>query len=40
MPYNFGNGSNGGRGLSQAVSNLYASIANSATATYSAGVAA
>ncbi|CAI9407644.1 hypothetical protein ANOBCDAF_01698 [Pleomorphomonas sp. T1.2MG-36] len=38
MPYNFGSGSKGG--LSQAVSNLYASIANSAAMTYSAGVAA
>jgi len=38
MPYNFGNGSKGG--LSQAVSNLYASVANNAAMTYSAGVAA
>jgi len=38
MPYNFGNGSKGG--LSQAVSNLYASVANNVTMTYSAGVAA
>ncbi|WP_370674899.1 hypothetical protein [Pleomorphomonas sp. PLEO] len=39
-PYNFGSDSGSNARLSQTVSNLYASVANSATMASSAGVAA